>query len=194
MDYKIIYEKICARGQNDRNLDCYVEKHHIIPKCLGGSNDSENMTTLTYREHFIAHLLLCKLYPTHSGIQYAFLCMLRKQPTGKRVLTSRMFDIVKKNFSNFKKLYCTLPNPGKSQKSRDSARKRMIERNPIALDPSKNRTAQPIRIHFVDGTVKEYSYAKQYCNENGVPYATMKVWLRTGGNSKKHGIKKIERI
>jgi hypothetical protein len=105
-----------------------------------------------------------------------------------------MFDIVKKNFSNFKKLYCTLPNPGKSQKSRDSARKRMIERNPIALDPSKNRTAQPIRIHFVDGTVKEYSYAKQYCNENGVPYATMKVWLRTGGNSKKHGIKKIERI
>ena len=73
--------------------------------------------------------------------------------------------------------------------------KRMMgDNNPLRKDPSKNRTAQPIRIHFVDGTIKDYQYAKQYCNENGVPYATMKVWLKTGGYSKKYGIKRIERI
>jgi hypothetical protein len=44
----------------NRELDCYTEKHHIIPRCMGGSNDKENLVTLTAREHYIAHLLLTK--------------------------------------------------------------------------------------------------------------------------------------
>ncbi len=120
--------------------------------------------------------------------------MLRKH-THNRVITSKVYETIKKNFTKFKKLYCTIENPGKSQKSRDSARKRMTERNPISLDPSKNRTAQPIRIYFEDGSTKEYSYAKQFCIESGVPYATMKFWLRNkDAKSKKHKIIKLERI
>jgi 5-methylcytosine-specific restriction endonuclease McrA len=195
MDYQKIYDKLCENGQKPRQLDGYVEKHHIIPKCLGGSNGKDNLTTLTYREHYVAHLILCKLYPKHRGIQYAFLCMLRKQPTGERLLTSRMFDVIKKNFSKFKKLYCTIENPGKSQKSRDASRKRMTERNPMTLNPSKNRTAQPIRIHFEDGHTEDYSYAKEYCLKSGVPYSTIKPLMRAENSKcKKHGIKRIERL
>jgi hypothetical protein len=44
----------------DRQLVGYCEKHHIIPKCLGGSNDPSNIVALTAREHFLAHWLLIK--------------------------------------------------------------------------------------------------------------------------------------
>ena len=39
----------------------YVEKHHIIPRCIGGSNHRENIVSLTAREHFVCHLLLTKM-------------------------------------------------------------------------------------------------------------------------------------
>lgn len=41
----------------------YYENHHILPKCLGGTNDKENMVLLTYSEHLKAHWLLCKMNP-----------------------------------------------------------------------------------------------------------------------------------
>lgn len=194
MDYKKIYENLCLRGKSHRELGEYCEKHHIIPRCMNGSDELNNITILTYREHYIAHMLLTKIYPQHRGVNYAFLCMLRKQPTGERLLTSRMVDVIRKNYKKFKKLYCTIPNPGKSKKSRESARKRMTERNPISLNPSKNRTSQPIRIYFKDGTTKEYSYAKQYCIETGFPYGTMKHMLTNNVGCKKHNILRIERI
>jgi len=36
--------------------------HHIIPRSLGGLNDKINLVNLTAREHYIAHLLLWKIY------------------------------------------------------------------------------------------------------------------------------------
>lgn len=195
MNYKKIYDTLCERGKTNRKqCDGYSEKHHIVPRCMGGNDSEENITVLTYREHYIAHLLLTKIYKEHRGVNYAFLCMLRRQPTGERVLTSRMFEVIKSNFAKFKRMYCTIPNPGKSQNSRDSARKRMTERNPLKLDPSKNRTAQPIRVHFTDGSYKEYKYAKEYCNETGISYANMKHWLKHNTGSKKYNIVRIERI
>lgn len=196
MDYQKIYDNLIkTRSQQPLLVNEYYEKHHIIPKCLGGSDDKENLIKLTYREHFIAHWLLVKIHKQHSGINYAFLCMLRRQPTGERILTSRRYEIIKKNFSEFKKWHSKIINPGKSEKSRLAARKRMLERNPIKMDPSKNRTAQPIRIYFSDGRIEEYKYAKEYCLNNNVPYSTIKPLLRKEDTKcKKHGIIRIERI
>jgi hypothetical protein len=39
----------------------YTEKHHIIPKSIGGNNTKENLVHLTAKEHFICHLLLTKM-------------------------------------------------------------------------------------------------------------------------------------
>ena len=39
----------------------YTEKHHIIPKSIGGTDTPDNLVTLTAREHFIAHRLLAKI-------------------------------------------------------------------------------------------------------------------------------------
>lgn len=70
MDYKLIYEKLISRAVC-RKLDCYVETHHIIPKCRGGSDDKDNLVDLTPEEHFVAHQLLAKIYPDDYKIYLA---------------------------------------------------------------------------------------------------------------------------
>jgi len=197
MNYEKIYNNLMKSRENRYKKEGeYYENHHIIPKCLGGSNDKDNIVSLTFREHYIAHLLLTKIHRSHSGINYALLCMIRKQPTGERIMTSKIYENIKRNYKDFKKKHCTLPNPGTSDNSRNSARTRMLDkkRNPISLDPSKNRTAQPIRIYFEDGRTEDYKYAKEFCIKNNVPYATMKFWLKNQSSSKKYGIIKIERL
>lgn len=74
MDYEKVYSAICKRGQI-RKLKGYVEKHHIIMKSHGGSNDSSNITTLTAREHFLAHWLLARIFPKDYKAQAAFKMM-----------------------------------------------------------------------------------------------------------------------
>lgn len=70
MDYAKIYESIITRAKT-RTLDGYKESHHIVPKCVGGSNHSSNLVDLTAEEHYIAHLLLVKLYPGNKAMWYA---------------------------------------------------------------------------------------------------------------------------
>ena len=38
----------------------YVERHHIIPKCMGGG-EADNLVYLTAKEHFVCHHLLTKM-------------------------------------------------------------------------------------------------------------------------------------
>ena len=40
----------------------YSELHHITPICLDGTDDPENLVNLYYREHFLLHWLLSKIY------------------------------------------------------------------------------------------------------------------------------------
>lgn len=75
MNYERIYTQLINRART-RVLTGYKERHHIIPRCIGGNNDASNLVELTAREHFIAHKLLCKIYPNIKGIQLAFWAMV----------------------------------------------------------------------------------------------------------------------
>ena len=61
----------------------YTERHHILPKCMGGSNEKHNLVDLTAEEHFLAHQLLVKMYPDVRGVVYAAIAMCGN-PYGKR--------------------------------------------------------------------------------------------------------------
>lgn len=77
----------------------YLERHHIIPRCLGGTNNKDNLVRLSYREHFICHRLLCKMHPGNNKLIYALSCMIVVSATNKSrtgVLTSRHFELVKR--------------------------------------------------------------------------------------------------
>jgi hypothetical protein len=66
--YTITYNNIVNRAKA-RVLDEYSEKHHIIPKCLGGTNKKDNLIRLTAREHFICHRLLVKMVEGKAKFQ-----------------------------------------------------------------------------------------------------------------------------
>jgi hypothetical protein len=58
--YAMWHDAIIARART-RRLDTDFERHHILPRSLGGSDDHDNIVCLTYREHFLVHWLLTKL-------------------------------------------------------------------------------------------------------------------------------------
>lgn len=58
--YTTTYYNIVAQAQS-RTTTGYTEKHHIIPRSLGGSDAADNIVVLTAREHLLCHLLLCKM-------------------------------------------------------------------------------------------------------------------------------------
>jgi len=55
------YNNLINKALIRSSIDGYTEKHHIIPKSLGGSNKKDNLVVLTAREHFICHWLLIKM-------------------------------------------------------------------------------------------------------------------------------------
>jgi len=59
--YTTWYTQIINRAQSRSSIIGYSEKHHIIPKSIGGSNFKDNLVKLTAREHFICHRLLTKM-------------------------------------------------------------------------------------------------------------------------------------
>jgi len=62
--YTKTYYEIITQAQSRVKPDIYTETHHIIPKSLNGTNESENLVVLTPREHFICHWLLTKMVET----------------------------------------------------------------------------------------------------------------------------------
>lgn len=72
MDYRRIYFELVRRKIERVG---YVEKHHILPRCLGGIDNAENLVNLYPEEHYLAHLLLCKIYPGNQKLLYAAMNM-----------------------------------------------------------------------------------------------------------------------
>ena len=55
--------------------DEYHERHHIIPKCMGGKDEDNNLIDLFAQEHFVAHKLLATENPNNDSLIYAWSCM-----------------------------------------------------------------------------------------------------------------------
>lgn len=70
MNYSGHYDRLIARAR-DRILVGYCERHHVLPRCLGGGNESTNLVNLTPEEHYVAHQLLVKLHPNSIGLTRA---------------------------------------------------------------------------------------------------------------------------
>ena len=78
MNYQRIYDQIIDRAKSESRIkskDVYYEAHHIIPKCMGGSDDKTNLILLTAREHFLCHWLLHLIYPENYKLSMAFVMM-----------------------------------------------------------------------------------------------------------------------
>jgi hypothetical protein len=101
--YEKWYNQITVRGQT-RVTDQRTESHHIIPKCLGGSDDASNLTNITLREHFICHWLLTKIHQgKHRHQLLKALWMMRAENQNQKryntKITSRVYATLKEEYS-----------------------------------------------------------------------------------------------
>lgn len=82
MDYQKHYDLLIERARA-RVLEGYVEVHHVVPRCIGGGDEKENLVQLTAEEHYAAHQLLHKVYPESYSLMFAVIAMTGN-PNGKR--------------------------------------------------------------------------------------------------------------
>jgi hypothetical protein len=71
--YSRTYFQIIERNIRAKH-NGYIERHHIIPRSLGGQDKNDNLVDLTAREHFICHWLLTKMFPVDSD-EYKKMCL-----------------------------------------------------------------------------------------------------------------------
>lgn len=115
MNYQKIYNKI-INNRLENSLDVYTEKHHIIPKSLGGNNKKSNLVRLTAREHYICHLLLTKIYKdneSHNKMIYAFFMMCNMESENQKRnfnINSRLYEKRKIEFSQLMRRKKSLEN------------------------------------------------------------------------------------
>lgn len=131
----------------------YVERHHILPKSMGGSNLDDNLVALTAREHFVCHWLLTKMTVGTDRTKMlrafnAFKMSSRKNP---RRLTARQYAIAR----NIKIPYeprVVNPETGRKISKALTGRTQSAESNARRSASLKNRT-------FTDDHIQKLSVA-----------------------------------
>lgn len=105
MNYKRVYDSIIEnRKRNPVPKGQYSEKHHIVPRCLGGKDNKDNLVVLTAKEHFICHMLLVEIYrhdkKNYYKMLHAFIMMKaqNKSHGNNRYINSRLYAKYRKEF------------------------------------------------------------------------------------------------
>jgi hypothetical protein len=107
MNYNEVYHSLINTRKNlNRSKDSGIyEKHHIIPRCMGGDDSPRNLILLTPREHFIAHILL---YKANKNTEFeiklghaasSFMC----KNYDEKKISSKQYEICKKILVETKK-------------------------------------------------------------------------------------------
>lgn len=98
MNYARIYAAfIDDRKAKQPSKPTYFEKHHIVPRSLGGGDERSNIVRLTARDHYFAHCCLAKM---HGGKMWSALFalanMAKVDATANCFLKARMVDVARK--------------------------------------------------------------------------------------------------
>jgi len=142
LNYKRHYDLLILKSQNRKIADV-IEKHHILPKSLGGSDTKENIAYLTPKEHYVAHHLLWKIHRNRE-MHFAFWllatkCSNRKEK-GSYNVNSRTYQLLREQHSKeVSKIHTgkVRSDETKNKKS-ESAKKRPMPTN-IHSDEAKEK-------------------------------------------------------
>lgn len=138
--------------------DEYYERHHIVPKCIGGTNDEDNLIDLFAKEHFIAHKLLAKENPNNKKLVYAYWMMAhcKKEDQDRYECTPEEYEESKISFSIVHSKYfkgklsgnknhfygvhmCGDKNPMYGRKHTDESKRKNSESNKANWDEDKRK-------------------------------------------------------
>lgn len=133
MDYEKIYDNLVSyRRENvlDENNCEYYEAHHVVPRSIDKKliYKKSNKVNLTVREHFIAHLLLKRIYKKKFGedsYQYRAMvktCFLFANKHKGVTINSRTIE-------KLRIAYKKLPSPMTGRPMSDNAKKALLKAN-----------------------------------------------------------------
>lgn len=91
----------------------YTEKHHIIPRCLGGGDTPDNLIVLSARQHFVCHRLLTKMTTgkAKSKMVLAVWSFIRQSKDQQReTITGRKYEVIRKQHSQVMSELMSGPN------------------------------------------------------------------------------------
>ena len=169
--YRNVYIKLIDRCKNmtDLELSGYNEKHHIVPRSLGGPDEISNLVLLPIKYHIFAHLLLSEIYPENYSLWYALSFMLNEK--------SKQY--IKYSFSL--KYRTKLIN----LKPRISIRLKSfppIDRKLADFSGANNPKARAV----ISPTGKIYGSLKDASKEENIPYGTLTKWLSINSGISNH--------
>lgn len=105
MNYQNIYQLLINRALLEKRTKLPgMERHHILPRSLGGNNDVSNLVYLSAREHFVAHKLLVKIHKNnslaHKKMIYALWQMsIQRDGRYKGIVSSHTYQKAKEEYS-----------------------------------------------------------------------------------------------
>ena len=99
--YKQFIDSILSSRGRFACGDEYHERHHIVPKCLGGTNDEDNLIDIFAREQFEAHRLLALENPDNAKLTYSWWMMSNMNTSNQRdyEIAAKEYEEAKKAFS-----------------------------------------------------------------------------------------------
>ena len=90
------YYRIIAQAQAAAQAaDVYYEKHHIIPRSLGGSNKQDNLVRLTVRAHYVVHRLLTRMTTGDARHKMCFAIFLMTHTRKGIRISSHTYQVIR---------------------------------------------------------------------------------------------------
>jgi hypothetical protein len=139
------YKNIIANAKKRANYFGYTEKHHIVPKSLGGSDTNDNLVFLTAKEHFLCHRLLPKMVEGEAKAKMIYaawgMANLKNKNQLRKKINSNTYELLKKEWIEYRK---TVPGPNLGRKmpegfsEKQSLIKKGIPAKPFSEEHKKN--------------------------------------------------------
>ena len=102
--YYTLYRNIILNRIANPIYSVYTERHHILPKCCGGNDESSNIISLSAREHFLVHYILTKFVTGKSKykIILAFHALSKYTSVNRKekYINSRLYEAMKIEISS----------------------------------------------------------------------------------------------
>lgn len=170
MNYSELYYNVILQAtlENRKKIKggTYYERHHIVPRCMGGSNEKENLVLLTAREHFLCHYYLIQIHPESKKLLYALWGMCN-QVSGNNL----------RDYSNIEE-YSKIYNESKKKMSKAASEDRrgvilpreVYERGARTRTGQKREPYAPKELKFnhtcemCDATFKSADVKGRYCS------------------------------
>lgn len=186
--YDSYINRILEVRENIKIENVYQELHHIVPKCMGGTDEKSNLIYLYGQEHYFAHKLLALENPKNYKLQQAWWNMCQCTQNGQRIydISADDYNQARVNFAETMKgndyaLGQTLSKETRKRMSDSHKGKLIGELNPMYGKHCSDECKQKLRDKLSGG--KNPVARKVMCIETGEIFDTVKAaadWCSIG--------------